>query len=43
MDEIEVFLRRHLQGINENDFHTLLDKLNASNQRRKRWLELEPV
>jgi 5'-3' exonuclease len=30
-------------GINENDFHTLFDQLNASTQRRKRWLDLFPA
>ena len=34
-------LRWH--GVNETVFHALLDQLNASEQRRKRWLELTPA
>ena len=30
-------------GVNQVTFHALLDQLNASDQRRKRWLELTPA
>lgn len=40
-DNHEQDIRWH--GINENEFHALLDQLNAGNQRRKRWLELDSV
>lgn len=30
-------------GINETEFHELLDTLNASESRRQKWLELQPA